>query len=382
MKVFNVSRTRRAIAGVISVAVCVGAVGIAQQQPISAAPGGYQEYVALGDSWSAATAFVPLPTTEHVPIDCAQQAYNYPHQVAAALAIPVFHDATCGSATTFHMTNAQALPLGGVNPPQFDRLTPTTDLVTFGIGGNDIGLAVSVLDCISLLPFNIDLRCKNAMDRAISLIPQTEQAIVNAVAGIRQRSPNAQIFLVNYLDAVPIRGCWPIVPFTNADMLRFHDAFGALNAMVGRAAATGGAHLADTFSGSGGHHICTGPFTRWVEGLIPLSLNGPGLVVPAHPNSAGANAQASFVLNAISAVPPITTTTTTTEPPTTTSSSTTTSTGVPTTTPVTTTPMTDPPTSPPALDPPAPTDPPTTPAVTDPPAATDPPTATDPPSTT
>ena len=35
----------------------------------------------------------------------------------------------------------QDLPAGGQNPPQFDRLTRTTDLVTVGIGGNDAGIA-------------------------------------------------------------------------------------------------------------------------------------------------------------------------------------------------------------------------------------------------
>jgi len=38
------------------------------------------------------------------------------------------------------MTTPQSVPLGGMSPAQFDRLAPTTDLVTLGIGGNDAGL--------------------------------------------------------------------------------------------------------------------------------------------------------------------------------------------------------------------------------------------------
>ena len=46
------------------------------------------------------------------------------------------------SATTDDFYSPQEdLPLGGTNPAQFDRLTPTTDLVTVGIGGNDAGIA-------------------------------------------------------------------------------------------------------------------------------------------------------------------------------------------------------------------------------------------------
>jgi hypothetical protein len=69
--------------------------------------------------------------------------------------------------------------------------------------------------------------------------------------------------------------------------------------MVARAAARGGAELVDTYTPTLGHDVCKGPFKRYVEAVIPASLNGPAVAVPAHPNSAGANAQARIVLAAI-----------------------------------------------------------------------------------
>ena len=68
-------------------------------------------------------------------------------------------DATCGSATTDDFyAPAGPPPAGGQNPPQFDRLTRTTDLVTVGIGGNDAGIAGAGMDCLNLLPVDNPLR--------------------------------------------------------------------------------------------------------------------------------------------------------------------------------------------------------------------------------
>ena len=80
---------------------------------------GFQEYVSLGDSWSADVVLADgrgTPDTTHAPIDCAQSHTNYPKLVAAELGIPVHRDATCGSATTDDFYAPQDLPLGGQNP--------------------------------------------------------------------------------------------------------------------------------------------------------------------------------------------------------------------------------------------------------------------------
>ena len=116
----------------------------------------YQEYVALGDSWSADVVIADkdgIPDTTYAPAGCAQSHRNYPKLLAAALKVPVFRDATCGSAKTDDFYAPQTgLPTGETNPAQFDRLTPTTDLVTVGIGGNDAGFAGAATDCLSPLP--------------------------------------------------------------------------------------------------------------------------------------------------------------------------------------------------------------------------------------
>ncbi|MDT0202137.1 GDSL-type esterase/lipase family protein [Nocardioides sp. AE5] len=305
----------------------------AVDQPVNPSPAReqtrtYREYVSLGDSWSADTKLLDLnglPDMTHAPIDCAQSQVNYPKLVAKELGVEIHRDATCGSATSDDFWEPQTgLPLGGTNPAQFDRLTPTTDLVTIGIGGNDAGVAAAAMDCLSLLPVALPVGAvpqlpelglplvpkrlplggcvdhfnAGGVDQLAEAIRATEPKLVAAVAEVRRRSPQARILLVDYLSAVPEQGCYPFLPATDEDREYIRTSFLALNAMIKRAAATSGAEFVDTFTPSVGHDVCAPPNERYIELLGP-SINDLGIIVPAHPNAAGARAQAKAVLDQI-----------------------------------------------------------------------------------
>ncbi|MCZ4499409.1 MAG: hypothetical protein JWQ74_1962 [Marmoricola sp.] len=306
-------------------ALAVLAAPLAAALPADAGTPRYREYVALGDSWSADVVILNaqgLPDTQYAPIDCAQSMVSYPKQVAKALGVRTFRDATCGSATTQDFyTPQKGLPTGGTNPAQFDRLTKKTDLVTVGIGGNDAGFAAAAISCLNVLPTNVAAfdplvlpveipflgnrlpigGCKQRFvaggrDLLAEQIRASEPKLVKALRDIRKRSPHARILMVNYLDAIPAKGCYPVVPVTDTDMAYLHATFGRLNAMVKRAAATGHAELVNAFAASRGHDICRAPNVRYVEGLGVLSLNAPAVAIPAHPNSAGAASQFRSVM--------------------------------------------------------------------------------------
>jgi lysophospholipase L1-like esterase len=266
----------------------------------------YREYVALGDSWSADVVIADtdgIPDSTYAPTGCAQSHRNYPKLLAAALEVPVFRDATCGSATTDDFYAPQTgLPTGETNPAQFDRLTRTTDLVTVGVGGNDAGFAGAATDCITPLPQGAHCKEKNTAggtDKLAEQIRAAEPKVVRALEEIHRRSPKARILVVNYLAGIPKTGCYPVVPVSNTDMAYLYATFNRLNAMVKRAAAAGGAELVDTYTPSIGHHVCAPPSQRYVEGLGILSLNGVAVAVPAHPNSAGAASQFRSTLAAV-----------------------------------------------------------------------------------
>ena len=107
--------------------------------PAQAGAASFHKYVALGDSY---TAVGDLLQPSDGPLGCFRSTVNFPHDLASALHVADLVDASCGGAVTSDMTGPQSV-IGGTNPAQFDSLTPDTDLVTVGIGGNDIGSATS-----------------------------------------------------------------------------------------------------------------------------------------------------------------------------------------------------------------------------------------------
>ena len=177
--------------------------------------------------------------------------------------MPTFRDATCGSATTDDFYAPQTgLPTGETNPAQFDRLTPTTDLVTVGIGGNDAGFAGAATDCISPDPRGAHCKEKytaGGVDQLEQRINASEPKLVAALQEIHRRSPNARVLMLDYLAGIPQTGCYPVVPVSDSDMAYLYATFQKLNAMVKRAAAAGGAEFVDTYTPSLGHHVCALP---------------------------------------------------------------------------------------------------------------------------
>jgi lysophospholipase L1-like esterase len=283
----------------------------------------YPEYVALGDSWTADVVILNtdgLPDDDYAPIGCAQSHRNYPKLVAKAIGAKTFRDASCGSATTVDFTHPQTgLPVPGTNPPQFSRLTKNTDLVTVGIGGNDAGIASAGLDCFNILPVETPLELlpdppvplvggfltpfggckkkytKGGVDKLARNIRRSEPKVVRALRQIHRISPHARILVVDYMRVIPDHGCFPLVPALDKDMRYIKTKFDQLNAMLERAAHKGGAELVSTAKLTKGHSLCSGARERYAE-TLGLSVNDLAIGVPAHPNSAGARAQAASVL--------------------------------------------------------------------------------------
>ncbi|HWD56003.1 MAG TPA: SGNH/GDSL hydrolase family protein [Acidimicrobiales bacterium] len=313
---------RAAAALLVGAAVGLAATGLLASPSPSGAqpppPPTYHDYVALGDSYTADVLTGPLPpTTQFVPLGCAQSKDDYPHKVARLLGVAAFHDASCGSATTDNMTQPQSVPLNGTAPPQFDALNAGVDLVTVGVGGNDVGFVNDAESCLNLVPVpvpgapaGLGGSCAarftaGGVDQIDQAIKATAPKIATLLAGIRQRAPNARILLVNYLDAVPLdgKGCWSIdVPVQNEDMAYLASKFVEMNEMLGWMATLEGVQVVDTFTPTIGHDVCRAPTVRDVEGVIPLSLNPLDINFPLHPNGAGADAQAAAVYAAAGAI--------------------------------------------------------------------------------
>ncbi len=288
-----------------AVAALAGTLLTCAAAPLATAqPPGYSEYVSLGDSWSAGATLNPaLLNSEFVPLGCLQRTQNFARQVAEALNVPTFRDAACAGATTEDMTADQ--PLGkdqypSYNTPQFDRLTPNTDLVTILIGGNNVGLAATVRTCITPNPAIspcVSRFVVNGVDQMTQRIEAAEPTIAATIDGIKARSPRARIVMLNYLDGVAVGDpCYPIIPISPTDVNWLAEKLSELNTMLAAVARQTGVEFANTYAGSVGHDACRAPGVRWVEGLIPVTAEPPGPALPFHPNQLGVNHQASTVL--------------------------------------------------------------------------------------
>src|ERR1700754_4821385 len=114
-------------------------------------------YVALGDSYSAASGVLPVDPT--APLPCLRSSRNYPHVLAERTGARLT-DVTCGAAETKHFTTAQYPGIA----PQIDAVGAGTDLVTMTIGGNDSSVFIgAILACGSagLLTLGQGSPCKN-----------------------------------------------------------------------------------------------------------------------------------------------------------------------------------------------------------------------------
>lgn len=240
-----------------------------------------QEYVALGDSYAAG----PLIPVQLPPWGCLKSSNNY-GQLANRQLGYTYRDATCSGAETEDMTAPQGVS-PEPNPPQFDRLTASTTLVSITIGGNDIGFSSIAEDCFS--QDNTGTPCQdryvvNGVDEISRRIQETAPKVADTIQGIRAKSPNAKILVVNYAAILPDTGpgCWPVVPISEGDVPYVRAKQKELNQMLADQAAAGGATLVDWYAASIGHDACQPPGIKWVEGAAPLNA-----AAPLHPNLLG-----------------------------------------------------------------------------------------------
>jgi lysophospholipase L1-like esterase len=276
-------RIRVFLAAIVAVLVFAGAA--------QAAP----RYTALGDSYAAG----PLIPIQLPPFGCLKSSSNYAHLAQLTLAYTEFADPSCSGAETDDMTQTQNVT-PGPNPPQFDSLSADTALVTLQIGGNDIGFSSIAKDCLSPTPSGHPCQDKyvvGGQDEISRRIAETAPKVDAVLDGIRARSPQAKILVVNYSAILPHTGdgCYPQMPVAPDDVPYMRAKQEELNAMLAQQAAANDAQLVDVYAASVGHDACALPGFRWVEPVVPANA-----AAPLHPNLLGMQAMAAMVVSASS----------------------------------------------------------------------------------
>jgi hypothetical protein len=250
-------------------------------------------YVSLGDSYTAG----PLIPLQLPPYGCLKSDHNYSHLAAPRLELGL-RDPSCSGADTGDMTQTQNVS-PGPNPPQFESLAADTQLVTLGIGGNDIGFSSIVRDCFSAQsPQGSPCKDKYVVDGNDELsnrIAATAPKVAAVLQGIHERSPQARVLVVNYPTILPDSGpgCWPLIPVAEGDVVWLREKHKELNQMLATQAAANGAGVVDWYTPSIGHDACQPPGIKWVEGPVPLNA-----AAPVHPNLLGMIAAGDLVVAA------------------------------------------------------------------------------------
>ncbi len=239
------------------------------------------DYVALGDSYSAASGVLPPDPTS--PLLCLRSSRNYPHVIAAATGARLV-DVTCGAAETRHFTTAQHPGVA----PQVDAIGADTDLVTMTIGGNDSGVFIgAILACgtAGIATLGHGSPCKDLYGSSFedTIRTTTYPALVSALRAVRHAAPGADVAILGYPWILPATGgCFTRMPVATGDVPYLRSLQATLNVAVRRAAAATGATYVDFTAVSEGHDACRPVGVRWIEPV--LQTTNPVVV---HPNALG-----------------------------------------------------------------------------------------------
>jgi lysophospholipase L1-like esterase len=249
-------------------------------------------YVALGDSYSAASGVLPVDLSTP---QCLRSSRNYPHVIARTTGAELT-DVSCGAAETNDYFASQ---YPGV-APQLDAVAKDTQLVTMTIGGNDSGVFIgAILSCGSAgaLSLGQGSPCKDRYGTSFedTIRNTTYPALVKALAAVRAKAPAARVAILGYPWIMPASGgCFTKMPIAEGDVPYVRGIQATLNDAVRRAAAATASTYVNLNVVSNGHDACQPIGVRWVEPV----LQGTNPVI-VHPNALGESAMAAQTMSVL-----------------------------------------------------------------------------------
>lgn len=249
-------------------------------------------YVALGDSYSAASGVLPVDISAP---QCLRSTRNYPRVIAATLGAQLT-DVSCGAADTGDFFTSQYPGTA----PQLDAVTPDAQLITMTIGGNDSSVFINtILQCgvagASTLGFGSPCKDRYGSSFEDTIRTTTYPSLVNALSAVRAKAPTARIAIIGYPWVMPQSGgCFTRMPVASGDVAYVRNIQATLNDAVRRAASATGVTFVDMSVASNGHDACQPIGTRWVE---PVLLGTNPVVV--HPNALGEAKMAEQALSVL-----------------------------------------------------------------------------------
>jgi lysophospholipase L1-like esterase len=251
--------------------------------------------VTLGDSFTSGAGIPTIDTSN----GCQRSDHDYGALAAKQLKAK-YVDVSCGSATTANATTPQVTAVGPV-PPQLKGVTKKADVVTVGLGLNDLQFFTDmVFTCTRLAAVQPqgtpcqDLFKLSPSGGPIDRLPQIAQNITAVLSAVEERAPDAQVLMVGVPQLVPESGTCPELPLPAEEYPYFHEAFDKLADTMKDAADDAGVTFIDVLGPSEGHDICAGD-DAWVLG----SADRPNAGIAYHPLVVEQRAVADLVVDAV-----------------------------------------------------------------------------------
>jgi lysophospholipase L1-like esterase len=206
-------------------------------------------YVALGDSYSSGVGAGSYLASSG---DCDRSSKAYPALWAAAHNPASYVSLACSGAKT---TDVIANQLG--------PLSSSTTLVSISIGGNDVGFADVMVNCVVWSTSTCVKKVDAAENDARTNLPAE---LDTAYAAIRKHAPNARVVVLGYPRFYHV-GVWYCIGLSETSRSKINEGADVLDGVIAVAAARHGFAFADVRPRfANGHEICDGS-SSWLHSV-------------------------------------------------------------------------------------------------------------------
>jgi lysophospholipase L1-like esterase len=231
-------------------------------------------YVAVGDSYSSGEG-----GGAYYDGACDQSPFSYPSEFMQQ-DVDYYGSgwiAACSGATS------------GDVELQLGALGSDTRLVTVTAGGDDLGFGSTMASCAG-----IPQDC-TGLALTSSQLATVQTRLMLLFANIRQKAPNAHLYVLGYPDLFPSgSSTCQNAGIAASAVAQFHTALQQVNAMIQAAVASVGAEYLDTTSAFAGHDICSS--NSYGNGVMD-ALAQQHIAAAFHPNAAGYQVMTRIVYN-------------------------------------------------------------------------------------
>jgi lysophospholipase L1-like esterase len=242
--------------------VATAALALAALVASAPAQAAVVNYVALGDSYASGVGAGSYTAASG---SCMRSTKAYPQLWANAHSPGSFKFVACSGAKTTD-----------VNADQLSALSSSTTLVSITVGGNDLGFARIMEDCVL---FGTDT-CVNDINAAENVArTQLPGWLDTTYDGIRSHAPAAHVVVVDYPRFY--HDLWYCIGLSSTSRSKINEGANVLDGVIQQAAARHGFSFADVRPPfASGHEICDS--NSWLH-----SIDWDHLVQSYHPTASG-----------------------------------------------------------------------------------------------